>query len=306
MVQQTLCPSTGPGRSISPLRELGAYEVLWSQKGATFKRIADRFRAEPDALPSDFVPRKDADEMATWLLDHLRDHGVNKFGVRVHRAGEYPPKLRDARHPVEVLTYQGTWNLVEAPSIAIVGARKASDEGLRRARRLARELIGAGYTVVSGLAAGIDTATHTEALTQGAPTIAVIGTPLSETYPRQNKELQAELARNHLVISQVPIYRYTQQDYRANRAFFPERNVTMSAITQATVIVEASDTSGSLTQAKAALHQGRQLFILDSCFQRPDLSWPHKFAKRGAIRVREIDDILTHLPQTDATPDRLN
>ena len=77
--------------------------------------------------------------------------------------------------------------------------------------------------------------------------------------------------------------------------FFPERNVTMSALTEATIIVEAGETSGSLIQARAALHQNRKLFILNSCFQNPKLTWPAKFAKMGAIRVSEYEDIKRHL-----------
>ncbi|MDH8206440.1 DNA-processing protein DprA, partial [Klebsiella pneumoniae] len=77
--------------------------------------------------------------------------------------------------------------------------------------------------------------------------------------------------------SQVPFQRYLDQDYRSNRIFFPERNITMSALTKATIIVEASDTSGTLTQARAALAQGRKLFILESCFQNPSISWPAKY-----------------------------
>ena len=107
--------------------------------------------------------------------------------------------------------------------------------------------------------------------------------------------LQEFISKNHLLISQVPFIRYENQDYRMNRLFFPERNVTMSAITEATVIVEASDTSGTLIQARAALQQKRKLFILDSCFKNPSISWPSKYEKKGAIRVRDYEDIKQHL-----------
>ncbi|MCG8556279.1 MAG: DNA-protecting protein DprA [Proteobacteria bacterium] len=282
-------------RSVSPYLEMGAYEVLWAQEGATFKTIADRFRKEPDALPSDLVPGTEAEKMAAWVLDHLRGLGVARFGVCVHRAGEYPQKLRDARHPVELLYYRGIWNLVEAPSVAVVGTRKPSAEGIRRTRQLVRGLVQAGYTVVSGLAEGIDTTAHGKALELGAPTLAVIGTPLGKAFPASNRELQARLARDHLVISQVPVYRYEQQQISQNRLFFPERNVTMAALTQATVIVEAGETSGTLVQARAALHQGRKLFIMESAFQRQDLTWPPRFEARGAIRFRSTEQLIEAL-----------
>jgi len=133
--------------------------------------------------------------------------------------------------------------------------------------------------------------TLTTALENSGRTIGVIGTPVSESYPKENRDLQAEIARRFLVISQVPVTRYGQQIWKQNRLFFPERNVTMSALTQASVIIEASDTSGTLTQARAALKQGRKLFILDSCFENPDISWPTKFEEKGAIRVRDFEQI---------------
>jgi DNA processing protein len=221
--------------------------------------------------------------------------GVRRYGIRLHGAGEYPEKLRDAEHPIELLYYQGYWDLVETRCIAVVGSRKPSEEGIKRAERLARLLAEDGFTVVSGLAAGVDSIAHHTAIRLGAPTIAVIGTPLSATYPRDNEELQSVIARDHLLISQVPVCRYFDQDWRINRTFFPERNVTMSALTEATIIVEASDTSGTLTQARAALKQKRKLFILDSCFEVEGLKWPHTYEKRGAIRVKDYDDIRKNL-----------
>src|SRR3546814_9385491 len=101
--------------------------------------------------------------------------------------------------------YQGSWELTETPAIAIVGSREASDDGVKRAARLARELVDRGITVVSGLAKGIDTAAHGAAIERGGSTIAVIGTPLGEYYPRENAELQKFIAAEHLLISQVPV-----------------------------------------------------------------------------------------------------
>jgi len=286
----------GPAKSpISPLVEMGAYEALWLEKGASFKSIAAKFAADPEALPSDFVDRNMAENCASEVMAKLKNAGVHRFGVRIHHAGDYPLKLRDAKHPVELLYYRGAWELSELPSVAVVGSRKASADGQARARRLAKELVGRGYTVVSGLAAGIDTAAHTAALEAGGRTIAVVGTPLGQIYPAQNRELQEHIATDHLLISQVPVLRYSKQGPQQNRFFFPERNITMSALTEATIIVEAGETSGTLTQARAALHQGRKLFILDSCFQRSDLTWPAHYEKQGAIRVREPEDIWTAL-----------
>jgi DNA processing protein len=286
----------GPAPSaISPRLEIGAYEALWLEQGATFKTLADRFAADPSALPSDFVSPAIAKDAADQVFAAMKAAGVHQFGVRINHAGDYPPKLRDARHPVEMLYYRGAWELTEARSIAVVGSRKATPEGRQRAAQLARELVKRDITVVSGLAEGIDTAAHTAALAASGRTIAVIGTPLNTAYPSANRELQETIARDHLVISQVPVLRYGRQAPPQNRLFFPERNVTMSALTEGTIIVEAGETSGTLTQARAAVHQGRKLFILDSCFQRTDITWPQRFIKDGAIRVRTMDDIWAAL-----------
>lgn len=280
---------------ISPRLEMGAYEALWLEKGATFKTIADRFARDPTALPSDFVSASAAEEAATETLRLLKERGVHRFGVRIHHAGDYPQKLRDARYPVEFLYYQGAWELTEPRGIAVVGSRKASEDGVKRARRLARELVERSFTVVSGFAEGIDIAAHTSALQAGGRTIGVIGTPLGLHYPKQHREMQELIAAEHLLISQVPVLRYARQAVPQNKLFFPERNVTMSALTEGTVIVEAGETSGTLTQARAALHQGRKLFILDSCFHRTDITWPARFEAQGAIRVRSTDDIWAAL-----------
>lgn len=286
----------GPvANSISPRRELGAYEALWLEKGATFKTLAEKFAKDPSALPSDFIADSLARACADDVMRTLKAAGVHQFGVRVHHAGEYPKKLRDARHPVELLYYQGEWELTETRSVAVVGSRQASEEGIRRAARIARELVDRGFTVVSGLAKGIDAAAHNAAIERGGKTIAVIGTPLGVSYPRENTELQSRIAIEYLLVSQVPVLRYGRQAVPQNRLFFPERNVTMSALTEGTIIVEASETSGTLTQARAALHQGRKLFILDSCFERSDITWPARFAAEGAVRVREPDDIWAAL-----------
>ena len=282
----------GPARSsISPRRELGAYEALFLQQGATFKTLAEKFAADQTALPSDFISPADADQAATSVIEKLHKSGVYQFGVRINKAGDYPIKLRDAKYPVELLYYQGTWELSEMRGLAVVGSRKPSEDGEKRAGRIARELVRRGFSVVSGLATGIDKAAHTAALEAGGRTIAVIGTPFGESYPKENIELQAHIAKEHLLVSQVPVLRYAVQPFQHKRHYFPERNATMSALTEGTIIVEAGETSGTLTQARAALYQGRKLFILDSCFNNPAITWPARFEKEGAIRVRDSEDI---------------
>jgi DNA processing protein len=285
--------------AVSPRRELGAYEALWLEKGATFKSLAERFAADPSAVPSDFVPASVADARASEVLAKLSKAGVSRFGTRLNLTGNYPNKLRDARHPIEMLYFQGTWELAETRSVAVVGSRHATGDGKKRAAKISKALVEKSFTVVSGLAAGIDAAAHTAAIEAGGQTIAVIGTPLGVYYPKENEQLQRRIADKYLLISQIPVLRYASQHVPQNKLFFPERNITMSALTEATIIVEASDTSGTLTQARAALQQGRKLFILDSCFERTDITWPTSYAKKGAIRVRELSDIWSALGDGD-------
>lgn len=284
-------------RAVSPFLEMGAYEALWDMQGTTFKTLADRFAKHEGAIPSDFVERPQAAAYANQVHGQLKNAGIKSYGVRVHGAGDYPERIRVAEHPVELLYFQGWWDLVNSPrSVAIVGTRKPSPEGLARTRNLVKALLHDSFTIVSGLAAGIDTVAHTTAIQQGGHTIAVLGTPLSKAYPASNLKLQQEIAKNHLVISQVPVKRYgNPKNPAVNSFFFPERNITMSALTDATIIIEAGETSGTLVQARHALKQERKLFILESNFQNPALKWPHTFEERGAIRVAEYDDIRRQL-----------
>ena len=284
--------------AVSPFVEMGAYEAMWAEcKSVSFKTLAARFAAHPGSVPSDFVKGEKCNEYSRFVQDRFAEVGLESFGVQLNGMMEYPLTLRDAAHPVELFYYSGAWGLSWSPSVAVVGTRNPSGDGLKRARRLVKALVKDDFTVVSGLAAGIDTIAHRTAMEEGGCTIAVIGTPLSETYPRQNDQLQQEIIKRFLVISQVPVKRYSMQDYRSNRLFFLERNVTMSALTRATVIVEAGKTSGTFIQARAALKQGRSLFIMNSCFDR-GLQWPERLEAEGAIRVRDYDDIAKQIPKT--------
>lgn len=283
---------------ISPTQEITSYEAIWT-RCQSVRGVATLFERFNHALPSAIAQEEG---ISPAELDQVKDKvrsllPFQKFSALFFNDFEYPQRLRDAKHPVEVLYYRGALDLLSSRSVSVVGARKPSDEGVRRARKIAHLLVKEGFTVMSGLAAGIDTAAHQAAIEAHGRTIAVIGTALHDTYPRANRELQQEIARNHLLISQVPFYQYSLQDYRKNRWFFPERNKTMSALSEATIIVEASETSGTLIQAQAAIEQGRTLFILKSCFEK-GLKWPDKFLQKGAIKLEDGSEILDYLGPT--------
>lgn len=275
--------------------EVGAYEELWTQKNASFKSLAELFATHVGARPSEFVPEERARDIGDLVLKSFRERLGSSFNVRIAGEMEYPCQLRDAEHPVEVLYYQGWWDLVDTPMVAVVGTRKPSADGVLRTKQMVRRLVEDGFTIVSGLAEGVDTVAHETTIAMGGRTIAVIGTPLGHVYPRSNHDLQKQIAENHLLVSQVPLKRYENQIYKQNRLFFPERNKTMSALTLGTIIIEAGETSGTLIQAREALKQGRKLFILNSCFENRALTWPQRFAERGAIRVRSYEDVRREL-----------
>ena len=283
---------------ISPIEEIAAYETLWEQKETSFRSIAKLFENSPGSKPTDFIERKAYSENLATLIqifDTLRADHDYRPNMLMNGVFNYPDKLRSAREPVELLYYTGRLDLIYTRSVAIVGSRRPSADGIRRAKKMAKLLVEKGFTIVSGLAAGIDTAAHSSAIDSGGNTIGVIGTPLDTVYPQENDDLQKYIAQHHLLVSQVPFIKYRSQDYRFNRLFFPERNKTMSAISEATIIIEASNTSGTLIQARAALQQGRKLFILNSCFENKSITWPAYYEQRGAIRVRDIEDVLTKI-----------
>ena len=234
--------------------------------------------------------------------------GADDTRFVVHGTMDYPMSLRAATHPVQCFYCRGNLSLLSAPMrVSIIGSRQASEQGIYRAERLARLLAEDEVVVVSGLARGIDTAAHKATIKAGGKTIAVLGTPISRQYPPENRGLQEEIARNHLLISQVPVARHARQTPAGNRLFFPERNITMSALSHASVIVEAGERSGSLIQGRAALEQKRRLFIFASCFRR-GLVWPERFEQQGAIRVSGYEDVKDALneDETDLSPKNWN
>jgi len=171
----------------------------------------------------------------------------------------------------------GDLSLIDRPRVAIVGARKASLEGRRRAAQLARDCARAGIVVVSGLAQGIDHAAHTSAIDHGGKTIAVIGTPLDKVYPEKHAALQQRIYREHLLLSP---FIWGDKFVPSN---FPDRNRIMARLALATVIIEASDTSGSLHQAIESIHVGHPVFIAAAMLDNPKLTWPSRFIGKDRL-----------------------
>lgn len=204
---------------------------------------------------------------------------------------DYPTNLRLVHNLPPFLFYRGSLHRDDARGVAVVGTREASVDGLRRARQMARGLVGAGVTVLSGLACGIDTAAHAEALDEGGRTIAVLGTGILRTYPPENEALAERIVESGAVVSQFwPAQgpaKYT----------FPRRNVVTSGMSQGTVVVEATSTSGAKMQARLALEHGKQVFLIEDLVTHQP--WARGYLERGAVKVSSVAEVLQLLADVD-------
>lgn len=206
---------------------------------------------------------------------------------------DYPPLLAETEQAPRFLYIRGRKALLyEKRTVALVGSRNASETAKDNTKRLAETLGKNGITVVSGLAKGIDVTAHISALTKGYNTIAVIGTNLNQYYPKENKEIQLEIEKRGLVVSQFSPASKTQ------RWFFPLRNGVMSGLSLATVIMEAGETSGALKQADFALKQGRLILIPEKSLHIQTISWPAKYVQKGAQIVKTPLDIVSKLSES--------
>ncbi|MFJ4503260.1 DNA-processing protein DprA [Streptomyces sp. NPDC088864] len=199
---------------------------------------------------------------------------------------DYPLYLRLVHQRPPFLFLRGT-AAEEDLRVAVVGTRQPTPEGVAHARAIAGGLAERGVTVVSGLAAGIDTAAHGTALAVGGRTVAVVGTGLRRVYPAQNARLQEEIAEHGLLISQF------WPDAAPSKASFPMRNAVMSGYSLATVVVEAAYRSGARMQARLALEHGRRVFLMRSLMVH---EWAREYATRPNTTIIDgPDDVFAEL-----------
>lgn len=206
----------------------------------------------------------------------------------------YPANLRLIPNLPPFLFCRGNLTGDDTRAVAVVGTRRASPDGVRRAARMSRLLAEDDVTVVSGLAKGIDAAAHQAALDAGGRTIAVLGTGITRCYPAEHHDLAEAITASGALVSQFwptsPPSRYT----------FPRRNVVTSGISQGTVVIEASSTSGAKMQARLALEHGKKLFLINSLVTGQP--WAQDYvANRGAIEVADVDEVIARL----ADPERV-
>ena len=247
-------------------RSRQAYAELVEEAGSATAVLALEQLLEPEA----------AEEVATWEAE-----GIKLVSVL---DPDYPENLRAVHDRPPLIFVAGDLRPEDARAVAVIGSRRASGDGLAAARPIAEHLVERGFTVLSGLAAGIDTAAHTTALDKGGRTVAVIGTGLRTAYPPQNKELQRRIARECAVVSQF------WPDDPPSRRSFPMRNAVMSGMGLATVIVEATHTSGARVQARLALAQGRPVFLREALLEQ---GWARELAARPGVHVFDDADQVT-------------
>ena len=175
------------------------------------------------------------------------------------------------------------------PRVSVVGTRRPTNDGVEEVRAVTKILVDEGVTIVSGLAMGIDTVAHQTAIEAGGRTVAVLGTPLDRQYPKSNRDLQNKIAADHLVVSQFPI------GQSVRKGNFVARNKTMALISNATVIVEAGEGSGTIHQGWEPLRLGRPLFVCSTAAQaRP--RWLGEMERYGALIIQDYADILDEIP----------
>ncbi|MDJ0805719.1 MAG: DNA-processing protein DprA [Gammaproteobacteria bacterium] len=200
----------------------------------------------------------------------------------------YPTLLAEIYDPPPVLFVHGDPQLLNQPQLAIVGSRNPTPSGIDNAREFARCLAAAGLMITSGLAIGIDGAAHEGALLQGS-TIAVTGTGLDRVYPARHKALAHRIVQHGLLVSEFP------PGTQAKPENFPRRNRIISGLSVGTLVVEATQRSGSLITARLALEQGREVFAIPGSIHNPQARGCHRLIREGAKLVESVNDISEEL-----------
>jgi DNA processing protein len=205
----------------------------------------------------------------------------------------YPPALRQIFDPPPVLFARGRLDLLGTLMLGVVGTRRPTPYGIAAATRLATDLAGAGLTIASGMARGVDTSAHQGALEAGAGTVAVFGSGVDQIYPAENRKLAERIASQGLIISEFPM---AFPPYPQN---FPIRNRIISGMSVGVLVVEGSEYSGSAITAKLAAEQGREVFAVPGNITSK-MSWgPNLLIKQGAKLVQEWNDVVTELKPED-------
>jgi DNA processing protein len=227
----------------------------------------------------------------------LRDCHENKVSVLVEFEADYPATLRNIPDPPGVLFVRGQIRPTDGIAVAIVGTRHGTTYGVAQAEKLAAGLATCGYTVVSGLARGIDAAAHRGALKAGGRTLAVLGSGVLNIYPPEHESLATEIIAQGALISENP-----PRSPPLSGAF-PQRNRIITGLSLGVIVVEASERSGALISARHAMEQGREVFAVPGRVDSRTSRGCHRLLRDGAKLVETIDDVLEELgPLATPTP----
>jgi DNA processing protein len=235
-------------------------------------------------------------EQAMEVKDPLRQVAVQRRVAELRTSvvtrvdPEYPPLLLEICDPPLALHVRGDAALLARPSVAMVGSRRASPYAINAAHHLAGQLASAGLAVVSGLARGVDGASHVASLDAGGKTIAVLGTGTDIIYPRSHARLFRRIENDGVIVSEFPPGSPPKPEH------FPIRNRVISGLSYGTVIVEATSRSGSLITARTAAEQGREVFAVPGSIFSAGSEGTHRLIQYGAKLVHDVNDILEELP----------
>ncbi|OGF57220.1 MAG: DNA protecting protein DprA [Candidatus Fraserbacteria bacterium RBG_16_55_9] len=272
-----LIPNLTPKKFHLLLECFSSPQEIWQAPLAQLKEIAAFARSAET-----FVRHRER----TDIDAELREIEARRLKVITLADADYPKALRAIDAAPPVLYLKGDYIEKDELAIAIVGTRRPSPYGTMISEKLGKELGALGFTIVSGLALGIDTAAHRGALAAGARTIAVLGGGFFSIYPQENRNLVEEIARCGSVMSEYSLK--TPPD----RWTFPRRNRIISGLTRGTIVVEAPKQSGALITAKFALDQGREVFAVPGPITEEASKGTHHLIQQGAKLVMDIDDIL--------------
>lgn len=283
-----------PDDEISALVVLLRLQLVPAERAsALLEEAGSAIAVLSDAVVQSLLPRFDAADI-TAAVETVREWRARKLDVRAVFDREYPANLRGIYNKPPLLFVQGRWDEYrDGSALAIVGTRKASAEGLRRADATARKAARAGLTVLSGMAAGIDAAAHAGALDAGGRTAAVIGTGIDHVFPPENRPL-----RDRIIASGGAILSQFFPSQPPAKWSFPMRNIVMSGLALATLVIEAGETSGAKKQARAALEHGRPVFLPKSLVEEHE--WAQTMIRVGehgirALQVDSVDDVIDRL-----------
>ena len=278
-LQLALTPGIGPATLRRLLTQFGLPQAVLAQKRGALAPFA----------PAPALAALDSEQVA-HAVAHALGWAAQPGNHIVSLADDnYPRLLLEISDPPPLLYVRGRAELLGRPALAIVGSRNATPQGEANAQAFARSLSDAGFTIVSGLALGIDAAAHRGGLAGAGSTIAVLGTGADVIYPPRNTALAGEICERGLLISEFPLGTPPAAQN------FPRRNRLISGLARGCLVVEAALASGSLITARAAADQGREVFAIPGSIHSPVAKGCHALIKSGAKLVESAEDVLAEL-----------